>query len=61
MHARMLQERQAGNNLTDEQLEAYIKERYAPAARAVPQRHGPHAQRRAPRRPARARPETRQP
>ena len=27
MHARMLQERQAGNNLTDEQLEAYIKER----------------------------------
>ena len=29
MHARMLQERQAGNNLTDEQLEAYIKERCA--------------------------------
>ena len=27
LHARMEQERQAGNNLTDEQLEAYIKER----------------------------------
>ena len=41
MHARMLQERQAGNNLTDEQLEAYIKERCVPRRRGQVLRAAP--------------------
>ena len=36
LHARMEQERQAGNNLTDEQLEAYVKERCVALAPAPP-------------------------
>ena len=45
MHARMLQERQAGNNLTDEQLEEYVKERCAirPAHAAAGRRARPAA------------------
>jgi hypothetical protein len=56
MHARMLQERQAGNNLTDEQLEAYIKARCVPAARAPARRTAPHARLAARAPPAGARP-----
>ena len=34
MHARMEQERAGGNQMTDEQLEAFVKERCAPSAAA---------------------------
>lgn len=38
LHARMAQERDAGNQMTDDQLEAFVKERRVPT-RALPRTH----------------------